>query len=113
MRRRATLIRTGVSRTITSGRGIESTQKPRSASCIPRQLFTGDTMERGDAMTATNALRAKRIAIWAERKANEAAASTDPWWLGNLRVYQNMMVQHLKTRNGIIRAYIESRKQRT
>lgn len=30
------------------------------------------------------------MALWAERKANEAAASDDPWWLGNLRTYQNM-----------------------
>lgn len=33
---------------------------------------------------------ARRKALWAERKADEASASTAPWWLGNLRTYQNM-----------------------
>ncbi len=33
---------------------------------------------------------ARRKALWAERKAGEAAMSTAPWWLGNLRNYQNM-----------------------
>lgn len=31
----------------------------------------------------------KAMAEWAERKADEAAASDVPWWLGNLRTYQN------------------------
>ena len=31
-----------------------------------------------------------RKALWAERKADEAAASDEPWALGNLRLYQNM-----------------------
>lgn len=31
----------------------------------------------------------KAMAEWAERKADEAAASDAPWWLGNLRTYQN------------------------
>jgi hypothetical protein len=30
------------------------------------------------------------MALWAERKANEAASSDKPWALGNLRNYQNM-----------------------
>ncbi len=30
------------------------------------------------------------MALWAERKAGEASASDKPWWLGNLRTYQNM-----------------------
>lgn len=33
---------------------------------------------------------ARRKALWAERKADEAAASDKPWALGNLRLYQNM-----------------------
>lgn len=33
---------------------------------------------------------ARRKALWAEQKANEAAASNAPWALGNLRLYQNM-----------------------
>lgn len=32
-----------------------------------------------------------RMADWAERKANEAARSTEPWALSNLRLYQNLM----------------------
>lgn len=32
----------------------------------------------------------RRMALWAERKADEAAGSDEPWWLGNLRTYQNM-----------------------
>lgn len=32
----------------------------------------------------------RRMALWAERKADEAAASAAPWWLGNLRNYQNL-----------------------
>jgi len=31
----------------------------------------------------------KRKAEWAERKCNEASASTAPWALRNLRLYQN------------------------
>lgn len=38
----------------------------------------------------TKAELARRKALWAERKADEAAASNEPWALGNLRVYQNM-----------------------
>lgn len=38
----------------------------------------------------TTAELARRKALWAERKANEAAASDKPWWLGNLRLYQNL-----------------------
>lgn len=34
--------------------------------------------------------RAERMALWAERKAEEAATSNAPWALGNLRIYQNM-----------------------
>lgn len=33
---------------------------------------------------------ARRKALWAERKADEAAASDKPWALRNLRLYQNM-----------------------
>jgi len=29
------------------------------------------------------------MALWAERKADEAAVSNEPWALGNLRTYQN------------------------
>lgn len=29
------------------------------------------------------------MALWAERKADEAAASDAPWAMGNLRTYQN------------------------
>ena len=32
----------------------------------------------------------QRKALWAERKADEAAASDAPWALRNLRLYQNM-----------------------
>lgn len=32
----------------------------------------------------------ERMALWAERKANEASASDAPWAMGNLRTYQNM-----------------------
>jgi hypothetical protein len=32
----------------------------------------------------------ERMALWAERKADEAAASDAPWAMGNLRLYQNM-----------------------
>lgn len=38
----------------------------------------------------TKADRAKGLALWAERKADDAAGSDKPWWLGNLRLYQNM-----------------------
>lgn len=31
----------------------------------------------------------RKMALWAERKADEAAASNAPWALGNLRTYQN------------------------
>lgn len=31
----------------------------------------------------------RRKALWAERKADEAAGSDAPWALGNLRTYQN------------------------
>jgi len=31
----------------------------------------------------------KGMALWAERKADEAAASDAPWAMGNLRTYQN------------------------
>lgn len=41
-----------------------------------------------------NAMAAAELALrkaqWAERKADEAAASDQPWALGNLRLYQNM-----------------------
>ena len=30
----------------------------------------------------------RKMALWAEQKADEAAASDAPWWLGNLRLYQ-------------------------
>lgn len=32
----------------------------------------------------------RQKALWAERKADEAARSSAPWWLENLRTYQNM-----------------------
>jgi hypothetical protein len=35
------------------------------------------------------------MARWAERKADEAAASTAPWAMGNLRTYQGLMSQWL------------------
>lgn len=35
------------------------------------------------------AMMARRKALWAERKANEAAASSAPWAMRNLRLYQN------------------------
>lgn len=35
------------------------------------------------------------MAQWAERKADEAAASDAPWALANLRLYQNLMSQWL------------------
>lgn len=35
------------------------------------------------------------MAQWAERKANEAAASDAPWALNNLRLYQNKMSEWL------------------
>lgn len=38
----------------------------------------------------TEAEIALRKAQWAERKADEAAASSAPWALGNLRLYQNL-----------------------
>ena len=36
------------------------------------------------------------MAVWAERKADEAAASDAPWALRNLRFYQNKMSEWLK-----------------
>lgn len=36
-----------------------------------------------------------RMAEWAERKADEAAASDAPWAMGNLRTYQNYMSKFL------------------
>jgi hypothetical protein len=41
-------------------------------------------------MKPTKAQLAHRKALWAEEKANDAAASNAPWALGNLRLYQNM-----------------------
>lgn len=38
----------------------------------------------------TKAELAKRKALWAERKANEASASEAPWALRNLRLYQGL-----------------------
>lgn len=35
------------------------------------------------------------MAKWAERKANEAAASDKPWAMSNLRLYQNKMNEWL------------------
>ena len=35
------------------------------------------------------------MAQWAERKANEAAMSDEPWALNNLRLYQNLMSNYL------------------
>lgn len=35
------------------------------------------------------------MAEWAERKANEAAASDKPWAMANLRTYQNKMSEWL------------------
>lgn len=37
----------------------------------------------------SEAEHARRMALIFERKADEAAASADPWWKGNLRTYQN------------------------
>ena len=61
---------------------------------------------------AEASLRHKRVAKWAERSADKALASTEPWWLGNVRVYQNMMVTALKQRNRVIREYLELRASR-
>jgi len=33
----------------------------------------------------------KQMALWAERKADKAAASDMPWARGNLRLYQNCL----------------------
>lgn len=38
----------------------------------------------------SEAQRARRIAEWAERKAQEASESSEPWATLNLRTYQNM-----------------------
>lgn len=38
----------------------------------------------------TNLEMLKGKAEWAERKADEAASSDAAWWLGNLRLYQNL-----------------------
>lgn len=35
------------------------------------------------------------MAEWAERKANEAAASDKPWAMSNFRLYQNKMSEWL------------------
>lgn len=43
----------------------------------------------------TEAERFTRMAAWAERKADEAAASDAPWALANLRLYQNLMSKWL------------------
>jgi hypothetical protein len=37
----------------------------------------------------TEAAKFERMALWAEAKADEAAASDVPWALRNLRLYQN------------------------
>lgn len=37
----------------------------------------------------------RRKVEWAEKKANEAAASDAPWALKNLRLYQNLMVRYM------------------
>lgn len=37
----------------------------------------------------TEADKFERMALWAERKADEAAESPKPWALRNLRFYQN------------------------
>ena len=37
----------------------------------------------------TESEKKRRMALWAERKADEAAASEAPWALRNLRLYQN------------------------
>lgn len=36
----------------------------------------------------------KRMALYFERKADEAAASDAPWAMGNLRTYQNFASQY-------------------
>lgn len=37
----------------------------------------------------TKSEHARRMALIYESKADQAASSNDPWWLGNLRLYQN------------------------
>ena len=37
----------------------------------------------------------RRKAEWAERKCDEAAASSEPWALANLRLYQNYLSRFL------------------
>lgn len=46
-------------------------------------------------MTKRDAKTWLAMAEWAERKANEAAASDKPWALANLRMYQNKMSEWL------------------
>lgn len=43
----------------------------------------------------TEAQKFHRMAAVFERKADEAAASNEPWALGNLRLYQNKMSEFL------------------
>ena len=58
------------------------------------------------------ALRQRRIAIGAERKADEAAASNEPWALGNLRAYQNVMANAMAARSRIVVEYLDERASR-
>jgi len=59
--------------------------------------LTQDSAARKDRTTGAGAelqhrhfaFMARRKALWAERKADEAAESDKPWALRNLRLYQN------------------------
>ena len=47
----------------------------------------------------------RRMALYFERKADEAAASDKPWAMGNLRTYQNFASQYW--RKHYLAAYAE------
>ena len=61
------------SKTATTGSGPAESPRPQEIEGIQRSAKTYQCM-----------------AAWAERKADEAAASGEPRWLGNVRIYQNM-----------------------
>lgn len=69
-------------------------------------------LPHGLPVTAQEALRWHRAAIGAERRADQAAASREPWALRNLRVWQASMARALACRSLILRAYLDRRAAR-
>jgi hypothetical protein len=63
-------------------------------------------------MSATEALRYKRLAATHKRKCDEWAASNAAWALNNLRLYQQAMAEALRQRHVTLSAYISHRLTR-